>query len=408
MLIVEKHIIDKNHKQWKTIDNLCLLSKNLYNRALFLINEHYEKECKFLRYSKLDKYIRETDKELYCALPNNTSQRIIIKLDQNFLNFFAALRSWKKDKSKFLGCPRPPKYKEKNGRNLLIFTTRQAKIKEGYIHFPKRTGLQPIKTNVKKLCLVEIVPQASCYIVSIMYEKEILDHKLNKDNYLGVDLGINNLATITSNQPGLSPILVNGRILKSINSYYNKKKAKLQSSLEKNHKKKTSNRIKKLALKRNNKIEYYMHHVSKFIVTHCIQNDISNIVIGYNEGWKQEVNMSRKNNQNFTMIPFLKLINQIKYKAKLNSIEVIEMEESYTSKCSALDLESIERHEEYIGKRVKRGLFQYSKGLINADVNGSLNILRKVIGNDFINLVNIGCVSQPVKIDFSQTRAILS
>jgi len=405
MELVERHIITKNNKEWKKIDKLCLFSKALYNRSLYLIKNHYKDTSKFLRYKILDKKIREEENELYTLLPNNSSQQTLILLDRNFKSFFAALRAWKKDKSKFESCPQPPNYKKKDGRNIVIFTNNQAKLKDGFIKFPKRTELKSLKTKVDNLQQVRIVPRSSCYIIEVIYKKEVVDHNLNKDNYLAIDLGINNLATITTNQPGLKPILINGKPLKSINQYYNKKKAQLQSELQKNHNKKWSNKLSRLTLKRGNKIDYYMHHVSKFVVNYCVENDIGNIIIGYNKDWKQDVNMGKKNNQSFVMVPFLKLISQIGYKSELNSIEVIKIEESYTSKCSALDLEEICRHDEYVGKRKSRGLFKWSGGLLNADVNGSLNILRKVAKDDgFVHLFSRGCVDQPVKVNPLQSE----
>ena len=403
MQLVEKHIIKRSNKNWKQIDNMCYTSKSLYNCALYKINNHYKETSKLLRYNKIDKIMRK-EVDQYCQLPNNTSQQILMILDRNFKSFFSALRSWKKDKSKFLACPRPPRYKDKNGRNLLIFTTQQVKIKDNFIHFPKKCDLEPIRTKVNNLQQIRIVPQTGCYVVEVIYKKETVNHDLNENAYIALDLGVNNIIAITSNQPGLKPILINGRILKSINQFFNKKKASMQSQLEKNHKKKTSKKLQSLCLKRSNKIDYILHHISKFVVQYCIENDIKNIIIGHNDFWKQETNMGRTNNQNFICIPYNKFIHQIKYKAELNSIDVAEITENYTSKCSALDKEQICKHDEYIGKRTNRGLFKWSNGLLNADVNGSLNILRKVIGNDFINLVNRGCVDQPVKVQLSQMK----
>jgi len=405
MRLVERHIVKQNNSEWKTIDNLCFLSKNLYNYSVYLIRKQFEKDGKFLNYNTLEKELRTTKNENYITLPNNSSQQILMVLEKSYISFFQALRSWKRDKTKFQGCPKPPKFKHKTkGRNLIIFTINQVKIDEnGFIKFPKKTGLKPLKTKIgyNKLKQVRIIPQSSCYTIEVVYEKEIIKNEnLNKDLFLSIDLGVNNLASLTSNQPGFKPFLINGRIVKSINQYYNKKMSKIKSQLKKNHNKNWSKRLDRLQLKRNCKIDYYLHHVSKYIINTCIDNNISNIVIGKNDGWKQNIEIGKVNNQNFVSIPFEKLIHQIKYKAELIGINVILENESYTSKCSALDLEPIQKHSEYIGKRIKRGLFKYSKGLINSDINGSLNILRKVIGDDFIkDLSNTGFVHNPVKVN---------
>ena len=199
------------------------------------------------------------------------------------------------------------------------------------------------------------------------------------DNYLSIDLGLNNLMTCYDTKNNKS-FIVNGKPAKSINQYYNKKKITLQNNLIKNHNKYTSNRLNNLTLKRNNKISDYLHKSSRFIVNYCVENQISNIIVGYNKEWKQEINIGKKNNQNFVQIPHKNLINMLEYKSKLEGINFIQNEESYTSKCSALDLESLNKHDNYMGKRVKRGLFVSSNGIkINADLNGALNILRKVV-----------------------------
>lgn len=412
MKLVERHIIKKNNSEWKTIDHLCFLSKNLYNYSVYKIREQFEKDGKFLNYNTLEKELRTTKNENYINLPNNSSQQILMVLEKNYISFYQALRSWKRDKTKFKGCPKPPKFKDKTkGRNLVIFTYTQVHINEnGFIKFPKKTGLKPLKTKVEidKLKQVRIIPQSSCYIIEVIYEKEVVKNEnLNKELFLSIDLGVNNVASLTSNQPGFKPFLINGRIVKSINQYYNKKMGNIKSQLKKNHDKNWSHNLSKLQLKRNCKIDYYLHHVSKLIINTCILNNIQNIVIGKNDGWKQEIELGKRNNQNFVQIPFDKLIKQIQYKSELVGINVILNEESYTSKCSSLDLESIQKHENYVGNRIKRGLFKYSNGLINSDINGSLNILRKVIGDDFIkNLSNTGFVHNPVKVNPLQNKQL--
>ena len=202
---------------------------------------------------------------------------------------------------------------------------------------------------------------------------------MKEDNgrYCSIDLGVNNLSTIGSNI--LKPIIINGKPLKSINQYYNKKLAKLKSELK--NEKKTSRRIKSLTVKRNNKVNDYLHKASKLIVNYLVSNNISTLVIGKNKEWKQNANIGKRNNQNFIQIPHTRFIEMLTYKCKLEGIPLIIKEESYTSKCSFIDNEPIKKQKVYIGKRIKRGLFETKeKRLINADLNGSLNILRKVVG----------------------------
>jgi putative transposase len=190
-----------------------------------------------------------------------------------------------------------------------------------------------------------------------------------------------------------------------MNQYFNKKKGNIQSDLEKNHKKKTSKRLSKLTMKRNNKIKDYLHKSSGTIVDYCIKNNISNVVIGLNKEWKQGSNIGKKNNQNFVQIPFDKLIKMITYKGQLEGIKVVTHEESYTSKCSSLDLEMLCHHDTYLGKRMKRGIFLSKDWIkINADLNGAINILRKETGDKLINLETLTSRGQavwPVKVNLN-------
>ncbi|NEP80695.1 MAG: IS200/IS605 family element transposase accessory protein TnpB [Okeania sp. SIO3B3] len=219
---------------------------------------------------------------------------------------------------------------------------------------------------------VRIVPATSCYIIEVVYEKT--NHPQIHSTYVaGIDLGIDRLVALSTNKPGVKPMLVNGQPLKSVNQLYNKRKAKYQSHLKGNRK--SSRKIEALSYHRNRFVENYLHNTSKLVVNYLVTNNIGTVVIGKNDNWKQGANIGKKNNQNFTQIPHSKLIQQITYKCQLAGVKVIETEESYTSKTSALDLELPCKHENYVGKRVKRGLFRSATGkVINADINGSLQI----------------------------------
>jgi putative transposase len=347
--------------------------------------------------------------ECFKALLTQTSQQILRLLIKNWVSFVRASIEYRKNPKKFTGKPHILHYKEENGRNIVVFTNQQCRIKkDGFIVFPKKSGIQPLKTKVvENLQQVRIIPQHTCYVVEVVYKKEIqIDENLKNNLYLGIDLGINNLATCVLNESGWHPILIKGKILKSINQYYNKMKAMYQNFVGG---KGTSKKILKLTHKRNCLVQNYLHHTSRFIINYCLQHNIGNIVIGKNDGWKVKVNLGSKTNQKFVSIPFATLINQITYKAKEVGIKVILTEESYTSKVDHLADEEMIHHESYLGKRIKRGLFRSSYGqLLNADVNGAIGILRKVIGNDFLQdeffeekLLNRGLVVNPLKALFS-------
>ena len=213
-------------------------------------------------------------------------------------------------------------------------------------------------------------------------------------------MGVNNLCAITANDKSFSYV-INGRPSKSMNQFYNKKLAELKSKLDICNKKKTSKRIQKLNEKRYNKIQNYLHNVSRAIINLCLENKIENIIIGHNKGWKQECNMSKVNNQNFVQIPFDTLINQLQYKSQeYTDLHVVLAEESYTSKTDHLVLEEMTHQENYSGRRLKRGLFKSSIGkVLNADINGAIGILRKgnaITDDQLLILRDRGDVVSPI------------
>lgn len=386
MQLVERHLINENHKYYDELDKLSFKSKNLYNHANYLIRQDYFEKLKSNNISSTSKYLKyfdlfhiiKTSKD-YKELPSKVSNSILQILDKNWKSFVKSRKGYYLDPSKYLGKPKMPKYKHKeDGRNILIYDKQALNkkyLKEGFIKLSLTEIKISTKIDFKLIKQIRVIPNLNQYIIEIVYEKEVKERIIEKSNILAIDLGVNNLCTITSNIKKQSPIIINGRPLKSINQFYNKEKAKLQSFVGE---KKTSKRIRKLTNKRNNKVSDYMHKTSKIVIDFCKTNKIGQIVIGKNKEWKQDVNIGSKNNQNFVGIPFNTLISKIKYKAELENIKLDVIEESYTSKCSFVDNEVISKHETYQGKRIKRGVFRTSSGmLINSDVNGSFNILRK-------------------------------
>ena len=358
------------------LTNLCHLAKNLYNLGNWYIRQDFFNLNNILSYYDLDFMLKH--KNAYRNLPSQTSQQLFKSLIRNWKSFFKASHDYRQNPQKYKKKPKIPSYKKKNGESIVIFTNQQCKIKEGCLFFPKRVNLEPIRTRIKeRLKEVRIIPLGGCYKIEMVYEKEEKDLRLNKGHIISIDLGLTNLITAVNNI-GCKPFIIKGGIVKSINQYYNKQLAYFRSIENKKGNFQDTKRIKKLHLIRNNKIKTIFHRISKYVIEKCIQNDIGTIVIGYNNGWKQKINIGKKNNQNFVQIPLLKLVKQIEYKAQLIGISVLTINEAYTSKCSFLDKESIEQHEKYIGKRIKRGLFKTSNGtIINADVNAGYNIMKK-------------------------------
>lgn len=379
MILVEKHAFKFN----KEMDDLSFQCKNLYNSCLYIVRQSFIENGKYVGYMGLYNLITKQNIWNDCLLPKKVCGQIVRLVDQNFSSFFKANKEFNKNPNKFKGKPKIPKYKDSvTGRCLVIYekgAISKKFFKSGIIAL-SQTNIK-INTKIKNwndLKQVRIVPKTNSYVIEVVYEKETKSLKKN-DNPSAIDLGLNNLATVSFSN-GRDPFILNGKPLKSINQYYNKTKAKLQSKLNNNQK--SSKRIIKLTDKRNNKITDYLHKSSRYIVNQLVSKDISQLIIGYNKLWKQDISIGKRNNQNFVNIPFYKFISMLEYKCKLEGIKTVTQEESYTSKCSFLDNEPIQKQESYLGRRIKRGLFKSSKGeLINADLNGSYNIMRKVVSN---------------------------
>lgn len=381
MILSQKHIIKRSNE----LDVLTSNTKNLYNKANYIIRQEFINNRNYL--SKFDMFNLMKDMDEYKALPVRIARGVLRTLDGNWKAFFSTIKKWKESPTKFTGRPKLPKYLKKDGKfNAVFFETAILKPNKNN---PNSIGLSSLKLRIetkipyKDIKEIQISPlQCGDYRINITYKYN--EKKLKDDNgfYCGIDLGISNLMAVTSNKKGVKPLLVNGRPLKSMNQYYNKKKAKLQSELPKDIY--CSNQINKLTHKRNMKMEDYLHKASNLVIKYCLDNGLNTLVVGYNEFWKQNVNIGKANNQQFVSIPYHKLVHYLKYKCEKYGIIFRQQEESYTSKCSFLDDEPIQKHDHYIGKRIARGLFRTSKGiLINADINGSLNIIRKAVPNAF-------------------------
>jgi putative transposase len=313
---------------------------------------------------------------------SNSGQYTLKILEQNWKSYFAAKKDWSVNPHKYLGKPRLPKYLDKeNGRFVWVLSNLQSKVLDGELSFsfkPVREFNGLIKTNaIGKHMQTRITPKGNIYILEIVYQIEIPDIITEPKRILGIDLGLNNLIT-TQNNFGEQPIVINGKPLKSINKFYNKKVSEVKSELKKTNGQNWSKRLDWLATKRSNKIDNYMHKATKWILNYCIAFKVDTVVIGKNKKWKQKSRM-----KNFVQIPFEKLINQLKYKFADNGIKVILTEESYTSKASFVDKDQPSRGM-FSGERIERGLYKTGTGiLINADVNGAGNIIRKVFPNAF-------------------------
>ena len=379
--LTQQIIVSNKSTKFAQLDELCFLSKNIYNVALYYIRQYYKETGKYLSYNKLAKMLSDSNNIDYRAMPYaQSAQQVLRQVDNQYKAFYVSIKSKKMQGKKV----RLPKYKDKeNGRNIFVYTNQGAKVSNGIVYLKTKQGKLSFKTVADKIQQVRLVPKANHIVVEIIYNKEC-EAKQDNNRYASIDLGLNNLCTLTSN--ATKSIILNGKSLKSINQHYNKTKAKLQSKLSNN--KHTSKRISRLTLRRNRKIKDYMHKVSRKIVEYMEANSFNTLFVGKNVGWKDSINLGRINNQNFVSIPYNMLVQMLEYKCKLAGINFVIVNEAYTSKCSFLDREKISKHDSYAGRRIKRGLFISSSGiLINADVNGSLNIMR------------LGLEKQNVKLD---------
>ena len=392
MRLVERHIVKDNR-----FEGVCQKSGLLYNYVLYQVRQGiFSGNC--LKEYDLSRKLCGENQFDFRNLPCTVSQQVVKQVFQNIKSWIKLKKDYERNPSKYEARPGLPKYKKRKKQNMLVFTTSACRVRDGYIHFIKNI-VEPIKTNIggSKLYQVRIIPQATCYVVEVIYEKKESDLHLNKSNILSIDLGLNNLCTCISNV-GVKPFIVNGRVIKSFNQWYNKTKAKRMSYIGD---KGTSKYLKFLNNRRNLWIDDKIHKISRWIINFCINNDIGNIVIGLNKGWKQDINLGKRNNQKFVEIPFSKLIDKISYKGKLIGINVQTTEESYTSKVDHLAFESLEGHDVYSGKRKKRGLFQSSVNkLLNADVNGAIGIGRKVFGDSYVReIIDSGFAFNPVRVN---------
>ena len=410
-LTLKQQVKHLSKNEFRNLKYLCHIAKNLKNQAIYNVRQYYFENKKYLSYNENYKILKNS--ENYKKLNSNMAQQILKEVDGSFKSFFGLLKLAKNGQYNFKDI-KLPKYLAKDGFTTLVIGF--VRLKDGMLIVPYSNSfrkthkeiavkLPPVLKN-KKIKEIRIIPkQHSRYFeIQYIYEVEGVQRELNKENVLGIDLGINNLCACVTNA-GAS-FIIDGRKLKSINQHYNKTNAKLQSIKDKQKIEHITLRQKRIARKRNNRINDYLSKAARIIVNYCLNNDIGRIVLGYNENFQRKSNIGSINNQNFVNIPYGKLRDKLIYLCKLYGIEFKLQEESYTSKASFFDGDEIpiydkENPQEYIfsGKRIKRGLYQTSTGkLINADCNGALNILRKSKVVDLSVLYNRGELDTPKRI----------
>ena len=376
---------------YATLRELCHIAKNLTNEAVYNIRQHYFQNGKFLKYET--NYRQLKNSENYRLLNSNMAQQILKEVDGSFKSFFGLLKLARKGQYDFKAC-KISGYLPKDGFTTLVIGF--VRIEGNKLVLPFSNTYRKTHTSVvltlppillgKKIKEVRIIPKADARYFEIQYTYEVAEIQRHLDNNkaLALDPGIDNFVTAVSS--GGDAFIIDGRRLKAMNQWYNKENARLQSIKDKQGIPGYTNRQVRNARNRNNRINDYTSKAAKYLVEYCVQNNIGNLVLGYNSSFQNGSNMGRQNNQNFVQIPFGKLKNELEYLCQLNGIHFVMQEESYTSKASFWDKDKIpvydkNKSQEYkfSGKRIHRGMYKTKDGkFLNADVNGALNILRKV------------------------------
>ena len=411
-LTVKQQVKHLSKEDYLSIKELCHFAKNLTNEAIYNVRQYYFTEGEFLKYEK--NYTLLKNSPNYRTLNSNMAQQILKEVDGSFRSFFRLLKLSKQGKCAFRDC-KLPHYLPKDGYTTLVIGFVRLSGNKLILPFSnsfKKTH-KPIQITIppvlldKKVKEIRIIPKANArfFEIQYIYEAECIQRDLNTNHALALDLGINNLVTAVSSN-GRS-FIIDGRKLKSINQWFNKENARLQSIKDNQHfGRKTTNRQKAIARDRNNKVNDYMNKAARKVIDYCITNDIGTLVVGYNETFQRNAHIGKQNNQNFVNIPYGQLRDKLEYLCELNGIAFVKQEESYTSKSSFWDKDDIPVYNadnpgDYIfsGNRIHRGLYKTASGkTINADVNGALNIMRKSSVVDMNILYSRGEVDTPVRI----------
>lgn len=411
-LTVKQQVKHLSKEEYNILRKLCHTAKNLANEAIYNVRQYYFTEGEYLKYEK--NYALLKNSPNYKMLNSNMAQQILKEVDGSFKSFFGLLKLAKKGRHSFKDC-KLPNYLPKDGFTTLVIgfvRLNGNKLILPYsnmfrkTHEPVEIKIPPILVD-KKIKEIRILPKSKARFFEIQYtyEAEYIQRNLNQNNTLALDLGLNNLVTAVSSE-GRS-FIIDGKRLKSINQWFNKENARLQSIKDKQgNKRKTTNRQKILADKRSRQVNDYMSKTAKKIIDYCIVHNVGTLVIGYNETFQRNSDIGKQNNQNFVNIPYGKLRLKLEYLCELNGIAFVKQEESYTSKASFWDKDIIPVYNadnpqkyHFSGKRIKRGLYRTANGkLMNADVNGALNILRKSNVVSLDTLYNSGEVDTPVRI----------
>lgn len=402
---------------------MCYHSARLYNVGLYSVRQHYFNTQTFLAYNS--NYHECKNNENFKLLLSDCGQQILRLVDRDFQSFFRLLIL--KKSNKYSEKIQLPHYKKQESVMVCPIQGRSCRIqKNGTVaigltkefrekyNISERRILFTIPKNIRHVTQfqeIRIIPlhNGKEFSVEFIYDDKSVKKQTQGDGYMAIDLGVSNFAACTIFSNGdARQFLIDGRRLTNINHYYNKKVSELKSEYSKNKSitDYCTPRMMRLMNGRNNRITDYFNRVCHLLVNACIDNNVKTLVIGYNKGQKQEINLGKVNNQNIVSIPYHKFRQKLQNLCIEHGITYVSQEESYTSKASALDNDMIPVYgakeiPSFSGKRIHRGLYQSNDGsILNADINGSINILRKYLltcnekplcGDSVRALVNVPC-----------------
>lgn len=411
-LCVKQQLKRLTKEEYLILRELCHAAKNLYNEGLYSVRQHFFQTEEYLPYAK--NYHLLKNSENYKLLNSNMGQQILKEVDGTFQSFFGLLKLSRQGEYSFQDISLPH-YLPKDGYMTLVVGFVRLNGNQFILpysnafkknHKPIIITIPPILMD-KKIKEIRIIPKANARFFEIQYtyEAEPIEIQINPNKALAIDFGINNLATCVTDE-GAS-FIVDGKHIKSINQWYNKENARLQSIKDLQGIKGTTKRQAILARKRNNAVNDYINKTCRYIINYCIDNQIGHVVIGYNKDLQKNSNIGHRNNQNLVNISVGEIRKKLEYLCALYGIHYMLREESYTSKASFFDRDVMPVYGEedsqtpatFSGKRVKRGLYRTSTGYeFNADVNGALNILRKSNVVCLDALYSRGVVATPMRI----------
>jgi len=411
-LTVLNNLRGLSKQQYVLLRELAYRSKNMYNSALYNIRQDFTSNKGILKYESNYHLCKGFD--AYKNMNSAVGQESMKLASEAMSSFLELQKLFFKGELEFR--PRLPKYLDKQGFQVMRHTKRAFVIKGNNVilsipgnlkkeytdhrdlmSFEIPEQLLPVKNSIKQ---VSIIPEfdARYFKISFTYEPKVTPNELDSNKHLSIDLGVDNFATCVDSNG--TAFIIDGKYAKSLNQYYNKENARLQSIKDKQGIKSITTRQSRLIRKRDNRMSEFLNMTTKWLIDHCLENHIGNLYIGNLEGMKRNINLGKKNNQKIVQMPFYKFKTKLQAKCQLAGIKYQEVDEAYTSQVDALALDPIEKPAYGRKRRIKRGLYKSITGMIlNADVNGSLNIMRKVVDDSHVaEIIHRGLVNRPKRI----------